>query len=108
MSYPEFKDVERVKNLLGLFEPEGDGIKDLIPTGYDGATDNRLKVYIGDESDGGKLSEASIVFCSMPVGKKNTVFGILGPKRMDYRRAADALTSLAQTIKTMTDGDNKE
>lgn len=106
LSYPEFKDVERVKDLLGLFEPEGEGITDLIPasSGYSG--DNRLKVYIGDESDGTKLTDASIVFCKVPIGKKNTVFGILGPKRMDYKRAADALTSLAQTMKKMTDNDN--
>ncbi len=101
LSYPEFKDVERVKDLLGLLEPEG-GIKDIIPASSV-SSDNRLKVYIGDDSDGSKLSDASIVFCKVPIGKKNTVFGILGPKRMDYRRAADALTSLAQTMKNMTD-----
>lgn len=101
LSYPEFKDVERVKDLLGLLEPEG-GIKDIIPASPV-SSDNRLKVYIGDDSDGSKLSDASIVFCKVPIGKKNTVFGILGPKRMDYRRAADALTSLAQTMKNMTD-----
>ena len=105
LSYPEFKDVERVKDLLGLFEPEGDGIRDLIPASSV-ESDNRLKVYIGDDSDGSKLSDASIVFCKVPVGKKNTVFGILGPKRMDYRRAADALTSLAQTMKNMTDNES--
>lgn len=103
LSYPEFRDVERVKDLLGLFEGGSGEITGLIPASG-GASDNRLKVYIGDETENPTLSDASIVFCSMPVGRKNTVFGILGPKRMDYRRAADALTSLAQTMKQMGAG----
>lgn len=97
LSYPEFRDVERVKDLFGLFE-SGNGITDIIPQGQGS---NSLKVYIGDESENSTLSDTSIVFCSMPVGRKNTVFGILGPKRMDYKRAADALTSLAQTMKQL-------
>jgi len=107
LSYSEFKDVERVKDLLGLFEPDDDGIRDLIPASSI-SNDNKLKVYIGDETNGSKLSDASIVFCKVPVGKKNTVFGILGPKRMDYKRAADALTSLAQTMKKITDDGNND
>lgn len=106
LSYPEFRDVERVKDLLGLFEPEGDGIRGLIPSASSETNDNKLKVYIGDEASDSRLSDASIVFCKVPVGKKNTVFGILGPKRMDYKKAADALTSLAQTMKTISDNDD--
>ncbi len=109
LSYPEFRDVERVRDLLGLFEPEGDGIRGLIPSASSETGDNKLKVYIGDESSDSRLSDASIVFCKVPVGKKNTVFGILGPKRMDYKKAADALTSLAQTMKSISDsGDDKQ
>lgn len=102
LSYSEFKDVDRVKNLLELFEPGGEGIRDLIPNSQINK-EGKLKVYVGDDSKDGRLSDTSIVFCSMPVGKNNTVFGVLGPKRMDYKRAADALTSLAQTMKNITD-----
>ncbi len=107
LSYPEFRDVEKVKDLLGLFEPGGEAIRDLIPTASV-MPDNRLKVYIGDEQSGGKLADASIVFCSMPVGRKNTMFGILGPRRMDYKKAANALTSLAETMKNLNSENNSD
>ena len=102
LEYPEFRNVEKVKDLLGLLEPDKDVIRELIPRGYSHA-ENGLKVYIGDETTNSQLSDASIVFCSMPVGKKNTIFGILGPKRMDYKKAADALTGLANTLKSMNE-----
>ena len=105
LSYPEFKNVEKVKNLLGLFEPDNVNITDLIPEAGT-FTDNGLKVYIGE--DDSKLSDASIVFCSMNVGKKNTMFGILGPRRMDYKKAASALNSLANTIKSMNENNGDD
>ena len=106
LSYPEFHDVEKVKDLLELFEPEGDTIRDIIPTASYVSPDNKLKVYIGDENGNTQLSDASIVFCSMPVGRKNTLFGVLGPRRMDYKKAANALFSLSQTIKSINEGKN--
>ena len=101
LSLPEFNNVEKVKNLLDLFEHDGENIKSCLPVAADG--DKRaLKVYVGGaDGENGKLSDASLVFCSLPVGKKNTVFGILGPRRMDYKKAAYALTQLSETIKRM-------
>lgn len=103
LNYPEFRNVEKVKDLLGLFEPGADAIRDLVPNTTYSSGDNSLKVYIGDESEGGTLSDASIVFCSMNVGKKNTLFGVLGPRRMDYKKAANALTGLAQTMRSLNE-----
>ena len=105
LSYPEFKDVERVKDLLGLLETDGESLKELLPAAMDcGSPDNRLKVYIGDDdSENAGLSDASIVFCSLPVGRKNTIFGILGPRRMNYKKATVALTRLAQTMQSLSE-----
>ncbi len=104
LSYPEFKDVERVKDILGLLETDGAGLKELLPAAVDTSScDNRLKVYIGDDEENSGLSDASIVFCSLPVGRKNTIFGILGPRRMNYKKATVALTRLAQTMKSLSD-----
>jgi heat-inducible transcriptional repressor len=97
LSYPEFKNVEKVKDLLGLFEQNGDTIKDFLPVESD---ESGLKVYIGDEENS-KLSDTSIVFCSLPVGNRNTIFGILGPKRMDYKKATNALKRLSQTLQSL-------
>ena len=104
LNYPEFKNVEKVKNLLSLFESGDNSITDIIPANISEDSDNKLKVYIGDENGDPHLPDASIVFCSMNVGKKNTIFGILGPRRMDYKKAATALSSLAKTIEDMSSG----
>lgn len=103
LAYPEFKNVERVKDLLGLLEPDSGNIKDLLPAVSSSSADSKLKVYIGDDDDASGLSDASIVFCSLPVGKKNTIFGILGPRRMDYKKATTALTRLSQTMQSLSD-----
>lgn len=104
LSYPEFRNVEKVKNLLSLFESGDNSITDIIPANISDNSDNKLKVYIGDENGDPHLPDASIVFCSMNVGKKNTIFGILGPRRMDYKKAANALSSLSKTIEGMSSG----
>ena len=104
LSYPEFRNVEKVKDLLEIFEQNGEVIMDYLPMakGAPDDADTKLKVYISDEDDP-LLSDASIVFCSLPVGRKNTIFGILGPRRMDYKKATVALTRLAQTMKSLSD-----
>ena len=104
LNYPEFRNVEKVKDLLSLFESGANSITDIIPLASPGETDNKLKVYIGDENKDPHLPDASIVFCSMNVGKKNTIFGILGPRRMDYKKSANALSSLSKTIEDMSSG----
>lgn len=109
LSYPEFRDVERVKDILGLLETDGAGLRELLPAASEtSASDSRLKVYIGDGEDGKGLTDASIVFCSMPVGRKNTIFGILGPRRMNYKKATVALTRLAQTMQSLADKEEGE
>ena len=99
LSFPEFHSTEKVKDLIGLFEQGGENLKTMLPTQTEG--DRTVKIYVGDETDG--TSDASMVFCSVPVGKTNTVFGILGPRRMDYKKAAEALTRLSRTLETMSD-----
>ena len=103
LAYPEFRKVERVKDLLGLFESGDEHLAGLLPAVSGGSDDNRMRVYIGDAEEDNGLSDASIVFCSLPAGRKNTIFGILGPRRMDYKKATTALSRLAQTMKTLSD-----
>ena len=58
-----------------------------------------LKVYIGDENRDEALSDASVVYCNLPIGDgQNAVIGIIGPKRMDYKKVMSALHTLADTF----------
>ena len=108
LSYPEFMDVGKVKNILSLIEERHDKIRSFLEPdeAADERTegDKRLKVYIGDENRVAGLSDASVVFCSLPVGNgSNAVLGILGPKRMDYRKVISALHQLADNLDKMKD-----
>lgn len=104
LSYPEFTDVKKVKNILSLVEKEQNKIKEFLePKGDDDDSGDgkSLKVYIGEENRMEELSDTSTVFCSLPIGNgQNAVLGILGPKRMDYKKVISALHQLADTIDT--------
>ena len=68
-----------------------------------------LKIYIGDENKIAGLSDASVVFCSLPVGDgKDAVIGILGPKRMDYRKVVSALRVFAHNLESGTQDTEKK
>ncbi len=101
LSYPEFKDVGKVKNLISLVEEKSSSLKDVFKfSEYKDNQDTKgLKVYIGDESNIQELSDASVVFCSLPVGNNtNAHFGIIGPKRMDYKKVISALKALTDKL----------
>ncbi len=97
LSYPEFMSVDKVKRILSLVENNNGKIKDvLVPASDAGAG---LRVYIGEENKVEELSDTSVVYCSIPIGNgQSAVLGIVGPKRMDYKKVISALHSLADTL----------
>ncbi len=114
LSYPEFTDVKKVKNILSLVEKEHGKIKSFLDSddvGDGGDDEKQLKVYIGDENSVEELSDTSVVYCSLPLGKgQNAVIGIVGPKRMDYKKVISALHQLANNFdgKLLLGGENTE
>lgn len=95
LSYPEFTDVGKVKNILEFIENNDGKMKDVLSP-EDGKS---LKVYIGDENRDEALSDTSVVYCNIPIGDgQNAVIGIIGPKRMDYKKVMSALHTLADTF----------
>ena len=109
LSYPEFTDVGKVKNILEFIENDDSRMKDVL---FDGENDSKaLKVYIGDENKASELSDTSVVYCNLPIGDgQNAVIGIIGPKRMDYKKVMSALHKLADTldVKLLSDGESTE
>ena len=104
LSYPEFTDVGKVKNILQFIENNDGKMKDVLKPD-DG---KNLQVYIGDENRVEELSDTSVVYCNLPIGDgQNAVIGIIGPKRMDYKKVMSALHTLADTfdIKQLPLGD---
>ena len=97
LSYPEFTDVGKVKNILSFIENNDGKMKEVLNPN-DGES-KALKVYIGDENRAEELSDTSVVYCNIPIGDgQNAVIGIIGPKRMDYKKVMSALHKLADTF----------
>ena len=107
LSYPEFTDVGKVKNILEFIENNDGKMKDVLSS--DDGDNRALKVYIGDENRDEALSDTSVVYCNLPIGNgQNAVIGIIGPKRMDYKKVMSALRKLADTldVKQLSYGEN--
>ncbi len=113
LAYPEFSDVEKLKSIMDVFDKKKGYIRNLLTdsaqahseSGEESEermrpfnTESGLKVYIGDESTSSALSDTSLVFCTLPMGGSEAVIGILGPKRMDYRKVVSTLKQFTRSI----------
>ena len=95
LSQPEFKDVNKVKNLLHSLEQQ-DVLAQLMK-----ADDNEtgITVKIGAETGLDEVKDCSVIVANYKV-KGETVgkVGLIGPTRMDYATAVSMLNAMAQTL----------
>ncbi len=122
LSYPEFSSVEKARSIVELAESRKDDIKKLLEFSEDSSEkglvpvisdESGMKIFFGEDSGDGALKDASLVYCSFPVGNTNAVIGILGPKRMDYKKVVASLKYLAKSMGQngdglLTEGNNNE
>jgi heat-inducible transcriptional repressor len=96
MNQPEFRDVEKVKDILELLE-QNDQLIRLLDVPGEG-----IQVRIGQENDMDAMKECSIVTTSYYLGGKPVgVVGILGPTRMEYGKVISVLDYLARGLSQM-------
>lgn len=90
-SQPEFRDVDKVRQLLEMFE-EKQLIHQLFRSENSGIT-----VKIGQENNLQAMDNCSVITATYTVdGKHLGTIGILGPTRMEYRRAISVLDYLSK------------
>ncbi|MCR4673079.1 MAG: heat-inducible transcriptional repressor HrcA [Lachnospiraceae bacterium] len=97
LKYPELGDREKTGLLLNALE-EKQGLNELIAR--DGNEDRHpIQVYIGSESPVQSMQDCSIVTATYELdeGLKGTI-GIIGPKRMDYRKVVDNLETVMHQL----------
>ncbi|MBE3596344.1 MAG: heat-inducible transcription repressor HrcA [Hydrogenibacillus sp.] len=95
LSLPEFRDVDRVRELLRLFE-EGEPLFRVLRGAADG-----VRVHIGLEQDLGLDSPVSLVTTTVAFGSDlRTTIGIIGPTRMDYAKTVGLLSALSDIFDT--------
>ncbi|MFD1425645.1 heat-inducible transcriptional repressor [Kroppenstedtia sanguinis] len=92
LTQPEFKDVEKVKALMELFE-ETDTVVQLL-SDQEGTG---VRIRIGQENHLEAVNNCSIVSASFTVdGRSLGTIGVLGPTRMDYRKVVGLLEVLTR------------
>ena len=97
LNYPEYSDVSRVRELLGVLE-EKDKLLDVISA--HSSPEDDLHVYIGDDS-GEIMSDTSMIFKTINIGGKQLSVGVIGPKRMNYQKVIGMINQLATGLDRM-------
>ena len=94
LKYPELADVEKASGLLETFEDKEELNAIIRETEAEG-DNSGIQIYIGDESPVQNMKDCSLVTATyqMPEGAKGRI-GIIGPKRMDYKKVVSTLRNL--------------
>ena len=99
LNQPEFRDVERVRNLLGILEEEK-VLMDLLQ----GGEDSGLKVTIGSENKFTGIQDCSMVQATYRLnGQIVGTMAVLGPTRMEYGKVISVMDYLHKYLKTILD-----
>lgn len=97
LNQPEFRDVERVKSLLGILEEEK-VVRDLLVAGEDSG----LKITIGTENKFTGIQDCSMVQATYRLnGKIVGTMAVLGPTRMEYGKVITVMDYLHKYLKTI-------
>lgn len=93
LNQPEFKDMEKIKHLLTLFE-QGERLTFMLETDMDG-----VLIRIGTENNLQEMNDCSLITASYylhnrPVG----TIGVLGPTRMEYSRVITVIEEIASRL----------
>lgn len=94
LDLPELKKEKTLKNFLNIIETQ-DAIKELISSGYDG----NINVYIGQENAFEDLKDFTIITYKQSINEKEIgTIGIIGPKRMDYKKVIPIIKYIGDSI----------
>ncbi len=97
LNQPEFKDVQKLKTLLQIFE-EGSVLKKILSE----ETGGGLTVRIGGENKLEEMHDCSLITASYQVdGQIVGVIGVLGPTRMDYAKACTLVEFMTQNLSSV-------
>ncbi|MGN0436069.1 MAG: heat-inducible transcriptional repressor HrcA [Wujia sp.] len=100
LKYPELGDISKTSELLEAFENK-DELSHLLEETVNKDNDNEtgIQVYIGNEASVKQMKDCSLVTATyeMPEGAKGTI-GIIGPKRMDYKKVVSTLKNLTTEL----------
>ncbi|SER80170.1 heat-inducible transcriptional repressor HrcA [Salisediminibacterium halotolerans] len=93
LSQPEFNDVDRVRDILNIFE-EDELVSKLFRSEEKG-----LKIRIGEENRFAPFDDCTVITATYSAdGKQLGTVGILGPTRMEYPRVISLMDYLTRDL----------
>ena len=99
LDYPEYADTQQLSNLLGTLENQ-DEILELVAQ----PQRDDINVLIGSESPVKVMNNSAFVFKPIKKnGKTVGVIGVLGPRRMDYKKVLRTIDEIGESISGMID-----
>ncbi len=97
LNQPEFRDVERAKELLGILDEER-VVRDLLGAGEDSG----LRVTIGSENKFSGIQDCSMVRATYRLnGHVVGTMAVLGPTRMEYSKVISVMNYLHRYLQTI-------
>lgn len=108
LKYPELGDREQTGAILHALE-ERQGLDKLLPNSDSEESSSGIQVYIGSEAPVQTMKDCSIVTATYELeeGVQGTI-GIIGPKRMDYKKVVRNLESVMSQLDSIFKKDGSE
>ena len=95
LNEPEFRDVDKVKNILSFFDDKRI-LEDIL---VKNSQIEDFQVLIGNENEAEEIKDCSLIKRRYNFqGDFQGVMGILGPKRMDYSNAISLLELISEVL----------
>ncbi|MDQ6693556.1 MAG: heat-inducible transcriptional repressor HrcA [Chloroflexota bacterium] len=95
LEQPEFRDPERISQILALFE-HGAAWNSLIPSVIN---QEGVQVIIGDQGWGEGMAQCGVVVARYGIGDRLAgVLGVIGPTRMPYSRSVSTVSYMSQLL----------
>lgn len=93
--YPEYSDMDKMREMLAAFEQKDEILNTLISSDDGGD----MKIYIGSENQVKVMKTSTLIYKKVKSGGKTVgAIGILGPCRMDYARMIALMDGLGAGI----------
>ena len=94
LSYPEYSDVGRARNLLSAIEQ-----KDMLYDMLMSAEDVEFTIRIGHENEKESIRDCSVVTATYKIGSEPIgSFGVIGPTRMNYAKVLAVMSQIGISL----------
>lgn len=103
LQYPEFTDVNRIREMFDVFEK-----KDEIMNVMAHADTDRVNVIIGGETTVRPMENSTLIFKNLKEnGRVVGAIGVIGPCRMDYSKVVTLIDCMTDRITRALNGTNE-